>query len=60
MYKALQIDKNEAGYRASIQTLGDDNLPEGDVTVRVDYSTLNYKDALAITGKSPVMARASL
>jgi acrylyl-CoA reductase (NADPH) len=57
MYKALQIDKNEAGYRASIQTLGDDNLPEGDVTVRVDYSTLNYKDALAITGKSPVVRK---
>ncbi len=57
MYKALQIDKNGAGYRASIQTLDDDNLPEGDVTVRVDYSTINYKDALAITGKSPVVRK---
>jgi acrylyl-CoA reductase (NADPH) len=57
MYKALQIDKNEAGYRASIQTLDDDNLPEGDVTVRVDYSTINYKDGLAITGKSPVVRK---
>jgi acrylyl-CoA reductase (NADPH) len=57
MYKALQIDKNEAGYRASLQTLDDDHLPEGDVTVRVDYSTINYKDGLAITGKSPVVRK---
>jgi acrylyl-CoA reductase (NADPH) len=57
MYQALVIDKDEAGYRASIKALDDDNLPEGDVTVRVDYSTINYKDGLAITGKSPVVRK---
>ena len=54
-FNALLIEKDDAGYRASIQALDDDKLPEGDVTVRVDYSTVNYKDGLAITGKSPVV-----
>jgi acrylyl-CoA reductase (NADPH) len=57
MYQALVIDKNDGGYHAAIRQLDEDNLPEGDVTVRVDYSTLNYKDGLAITGKSPVVRR---
>ena len=57
MYKALLIEKDDAGYRAGIKELDDDNLPEGDVTVRIDYSTLNYKDGLAITGKSPVVRK---
>jgi acrylyl-CoA reductase (NADPH) len=57
MYNALLIEKDQAGYRASIKALDEDNLPEGDVTVRVDYSTLNYKDGLAITGKSPVVRK---
>ena len=42
-FKALLIEKDDAGYRAAIKALDDDNLPEGDVTVRVDYSTINYK-----------------
>jgi acrylyl-CoA reductase (NADPH) len=57
MFKALLIEKDAAGYRASVKTLDEDNLPEGDVTVRVDYSTINYKDGLAITGKSPVVRK---
>ena len=57
MYQALLIEKDDAGYRAGIKALDDDNLPEGDVTVRVDYSTINYKDGLAITGKSPVVRK---
>ncbi len=57
MYQALLIEKDDTGYRASIQSLADDKLPEGDVTVRVDYSTLNFKDGLAITGKSPVVRK---
>ena len=56
-FKALLIEKDDAGYRAAVKTLDDDNLPEGDVTVRVDYSTINYKDGLAITGKSPVVRK---
>ena len=56
-YRALQIDKDDAGYRCSLQTLDDSALPEGDVTVAVAYSTINYKDGLAITGKSPVVRK---
>ena len=56
-YQALQIHKDDAGYCCTLQTLDDSALPEGDVTVQVDYSTLNYKDGLAITGKSPVVRK---
>ncbi len=56
-YQALQIEKDEAGYRCSLKTLDDSALPEGDVTVSVAYSTINYKDGLAITGKSPVVRK---
>ncbi|AVM72609.1 acrylyl-CoA reductase (NADPH) [Magnetospirillum gryphiswaldense] len=55
MFKAILIEKDDAGYRAGVTELADDRLPEGDVTVRVAYSTLNYKDGLAITGKGPVV-----
>ncbi|MNU89996.1 Acrylyl-CoA reductase AcuI [compost metagenome] len=51
------IDKDDSGYRATLQEIQDDQLPEGDVTVRVDYSTLNFKDGLAITGSSPVVRK---
>ncbi|WP_221800308.1 MDR family oxidoreductase [Oceanobacter mangrovi] len=57
MFKAIQINKDDDGYRAELTTLTDDSLPEGDVLVRVEYSTLNYKDGLAITGKGPVVRR---
>src|SRR5690606_6580273 len=40
---------------ASVQALTQADLPQGDVLVKVDYSTLNYKDALAITGKGPIV-----
>ncbi|TSE25013.1 Acrylyl-CoA reductase AcuI [Tepidimonas sediminis] len=55
MFKALLIDKTDAGYGCTLAELTDDRLPAGEVTVRVAYSTLNYKDALAITGRSPVV-----
>ncbi|MFC4861254.1 MDR family oxidoreductase [Pseudomonas sp. JS3066] len=55
MFDAILIEKDEAGYRARNTQLDEAQLPEGDVTVRVAYSTLNYKDGLAITGKSPVV-----
>jgi acrylyl-CoA reductase (NADPH) len=57
VFKAIVIDKDADGYRAAMQELAASALPEGDVTVKVDYSTLNYKDALAITGKAPVVRR---
>jgi acrylyl-CoA reductase (NADPH) len=55
MFKGILIEKDEAGYRATLTELDEGRLPEGDVTVRVSHSTLNYKDALAITGKGPVV-----
>jgi acrylyl-CoA reductase (NADPH) len=55
MFKGILIEKDEAGYRATLTDLDEGRLPEGDVTVRVSHSTLNYKDALAITGKGPVV-----
>jgi acrylyl-CoA reductase (NADPH) len=57
MFKAIVIDKDESGYRAAVRELDDAQLPEGDVTVRVSHSTLNYKDGLAITGKGPVVRK---
>ena len=58
MYKAIVINKTEAeGYTAHQMDLDDGDLPEGDVTVKVAYSTLNYKDGLAITGKGPVVRK---
>jgi acrylyl-CoA reductase (NADPH) len=55
MFKAILIEKQDEGQQVGIQTLNDSQLPEGDVTVRIECSTLNYKDALAITGKGPVV-----
>jgi acrylyl-CoA reductase (NADPH) len=55
MFKAVLIERDDRLYRATLTSLEEDRLPAGDVTVRVDYSTLNYKDALAITGKAPVV-----
>ena len=57
MFKALLIEKDDAGYRASVKDIDDILLSPGDVTVRVAQSTLNYKDGLAITGKSPVVRK---
>ena len=57
MFKAVLIEKDEAGQRVSLTEVSEDQLPEGDVTVRVECSTMNYKDGLAITGKSPVVRK---
>jgi acrylyl-CoA reductase (NADPH) len=56
-FKAIRIDKTEAGTRAAYADFDEKDLMEGDVTVAVSHSTLNYKDGLAITGKSPVVRR---
>lgn len=55
MFKAILIEKLEDKYSARLTELQDDQLPSGNVTVQVAYSTLNYKDALAITGRGPVV-----
>ena len=57
MFKGILINKTEAAYSATVQDIDDAVLGEGDVTVAVEWSTLNYKDALAITGKSPVVRK---
>ncbi len=56
-FKAVRIDKDDAGYRAAFAEFDESELMDGDVTVRVTHSTVNYKDGLAITGKSPVVRK---
>lgn len=55
MFNAILIEKTDDDYQANLKALEEAQLPEGDVTVRVSYSTLNYKDGLAITGRGPVV-----
>jgi acrylyl-CoA reductase (NADPH) len=55
MFKGILIEKDDSGYRAGLREIDETGLPAGNVVVRVHYSTLNYKDALAITGKGPVV-----
>ena len=57
MFQGLLIEKAPDGQRVSLQSLDESQLPPGDVTVRVSHSTLNYKDALAITGRGPVVRK---
>lgn len=57
MFKAILIEKDDTGYCAEVRDLDDTQLPEGNVTVRVSHSTLNYKDGLAITGQGPVVRK---
>ncbi|WP_372626680.1 MDR family oxidoreductase [Arsukibacterium sp.] len=55
MFKAILINKDEQGYHSVLSDVDEQQLPAGDVTVKVVASTINYKDALAITGKAPVV-----
>jgi acrylyl-CoA reductase (NADPH) len=55
MFDALMIRKTDVGQSVAVESVDEARLPDGDVTVRVEHSTLNYKDGLAITGKSPVV-----
>jgi acrylyl-CoA reductase (NADPH) len=55
MFKALRLDKTEAGVTATLTELDEAQLPPGDVLLAVDHSTINYKDALAITHRAPVV-----
>jgi acrylyl-CoA reductase (NADPH) len=57
MFQALVVEKDEAGYRAAVKAVDEAALPEGEVSVDVAWSTINYKDGLAITGKSPVVRK---
>ncbi|MBI5131019.1 MAG: oxidoreductase [Rhodopseudomonas palustris] len=56
-FKAVRIDKAEKGTTAALTQFDESELMDGDVTVAVEWSTLNYKDGLALTGKAPVVRR---
>ncbi len=56
-FKAIVIEKGEAGQHVALKDFDEKDLMDGDVTVRVEYSTINYKDGLAISGKAPVVRR---
>jgi len=56
-FKAIRIDKADKGTTAALTPFDEAELMEGDVTVRVEWSALNYKDGLAVTGKAPVVRR---
>jgi acrylyl-CoA reductase (NADPH) len=56
-FKAVRIDKAEKGTTAALTQFDEAELMDGDVTIRVEWSTLNYKDGLALTGKAPVVRR---
>jgi acrylyl-CoA reductase (NADPH) len=56
-FEAIVIEKTDSGTRAALADFDEANLMDGDVTVHVEYSTVNYKDGLAITGKAPVVRR---
>ena len=55
MFKALYLTKEGDAFQARVSELDDAKLPEGDVTVRVEYSTVNFKDALALANRSPIV-----
>ncbi|MGR4864722.1 acrylyl-CoA reductase (NADPH) [Caulobacter sp. LARHSG274] len=57
MFSAILIDRTEAGQTVAVTQIDESQLPDGDVTIDVDFSTLNFKDGLAITGRSPVVRK---
>jgi acrylyl-CoA reductase (NADPH) len=57
LFNALQLSRSDAGFSAAVTQLQESQLPAGDVLVQVDYSSLNYKDGLAITDKGPVVRK---
>ena len=54
-FQALLLEQQDGQTSASIQRLSQDQLPAGDVLVQVDYSSLNYKDAMAVTGTGKIV-----
>jgi acrylyl-CoA reductase (NADPH) len=57
LFRAVVIEKNDTGQTVTLKDFSEADLMEGDVTLRVTHSTVNYKDGLALTGKSPVVRR---
>lgn len=56
-FRAFRIDQNDAGITAGFTDLGIDDLTDGDTVIKVSHSTINYKDALAATGKGRILRR---
>src|SRR5712672_820347 len=56
-FKAILIEKGDGGQKVGLVDFDEKDLMDGDVTVRVEFSTVNYKDGLAVTGKAPVVRR---
>jgi putative YhdH/YhfP family quinone oxidoreductase len=56
-FQAFRIHNDEQGYRSVLEDIGPDDLSEGDVTIRTGWSSINYKDALAATGKGRILRR---
>ena len=56
-FKAIVVDKSDGGQKVHLTDFDEADLMDGDVTVRVEWSTVNYKDGLALTGKAPVVRR---
>src|SRR6266545_2861425 len=56
-FKAIVVEKSDGGQKVSLTDFDDKDLMEGDVTFAVEWSTVNYKDGLAVTGKAPVVRR---
>jgi acrylyl-CoA reductase (NADPH) len=56
-FKAILIEKGDSGQKVALTDFDDGDLMDGDVTVRIEWSTVNYKDGLAISGKAPVVRR---
>ena len=54
-FRAIRLHKTDAGQETRFEDLTEADLMDGDVTVRVEYSTVNYKDGLALTGKAPIV-----
>jgi acrylyl-CoA reductase (NADPH) len=57
MFRAIQISKTEQGQKVDFVNLEESDLMEGDVTIAVSHSSVNYKDGLAITGKAPIIRK---
>jgi putative YhdH/YhfP family quinone oxidoreductase len=57
MFKAILLSKDGDAFKARVADVDEKDLPEGEVTLRVEYSTINYKDALALTNKSPIVRK---
>ncbi len=53
--RAILVNKDDDGYRAEVTEVSELDMPEGDVTVAIDYSTINFKDSMAIIGSTPII-----